>query len=63
MMKSDSYEAIWHLLIPPVMTFIDDYQMRYKLKGVKLASQLIQCAPKNLLSRTGVGQLIITVCI
>ncbi|KAI5124880.1 hypothetical protein M0805_007310 [Coniferiporia weirii] len=56
----DSYEQVWHLLIPPVMTFLDDYQAPYKLRGVTLVSELLQNVPASVLKRTGVGNLLMT---
>ncbi|THH12369.1 hypothetical protein EW145_g12 [Phellinidium pouzarii] len=56
----ESYEQVWHLLTPPVMTFLDDYQAPYKLRGVRLVSELLQNVPSVVLKRTGVGQLLMT---
>ncbi|TDL29607.1 hypothetical protein BD410DRAFT_780065 [Rickenella mellea] len=56
----DDYEYLWPLIIPPVMTFLDDYQAVYKLKGVKLVSEMLANVPKMLLKRTGVDQLLYT---
>ncbi|KAI0363833.1 hypothetical protein BV20DRAFT_957501 [Pilatotrama ljubarskyi] len=53
-------ERLWHLFIPPIMTFLDDYQAAYKLQGVHLASQLLKVAPAELLRRTGVDVLLAT---
>jgi len=31
--QRDQYEKIWHLLIPPIMTMLDDYEPKYKLES------------------------------
>ncbi|KAI8984971.1 hypothetical protein BD414DRAFT_441962 [Trametes punicea] len=53
-------ERLWHLFIPPIMTYLDDYQASYKVQGVRLASQLLQNAPSSLLRRTGIDVLLST---
>ncbi|KAL5488230.1 hypothetical protein ACEPAI_6338 [Sanghuangporus weigelae] len=55
----DDYEQVWHLLVPPVMTFLDDYQSPYKLRGVMLVSDLLEKVPVTILKRTGIDQLLI----
>ncbi|RPD62074.1 hypothetical protein L226DRAFT_613398 [Lentinus tigrinus ALCF2SS1-7] len=55
---SRSVEKLWHLYIPPVMTFLDDHQAQYKLRGVRLASLLLLVAPPDLLRRTGIDTLL-----
>lgn len=59
--QSSSIESLWHLIIPPTMTFLDDYKAAYKLKGVRLVSVLLDSVPPDLLHRTGVGKLLATV--
>ncbi|KAI0662893.1 hypothetical protein C8Q70DRAFT_477783 [Cubamyces menziesii] len=51
-------ERLWHLFVPPIMTYLDDYKAPYKLQGVRLASQLLQRAPPELLRRTGMDVLL-----
>jgi hypothetical protein len=60
--QRDAYETSWHLIIPPVMTLLDDYEARYKLQGVEIVSEMLQRVPKEFLKRTGVDGLIRTVC-
>ncbi|KAK0191366.1 hypothetical protein F5146DRAFT_1048368 [Armillaria mellea] len=31
--RSEDYEDLWHLVIPSVMSLLDDYEARYKIKG------------------------------
>jgi hypothetical protein len=54
-------EEVWHLLIPPIMTFLDDHQAMYKLRGVRLVKDLLNKAPDFLLKRTGIGSLLLEV--
>lgn len=51
-------EKLWNLLIPPVMTLLDDYETFYRLRGVNVASDMIQRVPADLLRRTGVDGLL-----
>jgi len=62
MVQASTYESIWHLLLPPVMTFLDDFEASYKLRGVRLVSDLLARVPPDLLKRTGVDGLLFTVC-
>ncbi|KAJ8585420.1 hypothetical protein M405DRAFT_865407 [Rhizopogon salebrosus TDB-379] len=55
-----TYESVWHLIIPPVMTFLDDFEASYKLQGVRLVSDLLYRVPPELLKRTGVDGLLFT---
>lgn len=43
------------------MTFLDDYQVPYKLLGVRLVSDMLNRVPPDLLLRTGVDALMFTV--
>ena len=60
--QREEFESQWHLLIPPIMTFLDDYQAPYKLKGIALVSRLLDRVPVGVLKRTGLVQLLFTVC-
>jgi hypothetical protein len=40
------------------MTLLDDYQMKYKLRGVQIAAHLLENAPGELLRRTGIDGLL-----
>jgi Protein of unknown function (DUF2454). len=55
------YERLWHLIIPPVMTLLDDYQAIYKLRGVEIVSEMLKKIPGELLKRTGVDGLLLSV--
>ncbi|KAK7060110.1 hypothetical protein VNI00_000874 [Paramarasmius palmivorus] len=53
------YDRLWHLVIPPTMTMLDDYQVPYKLKGAKIILEMLERVPKDLLKRTGIDGLIL----
>lgn len=56
--QSPTYEQIWPLILPPTMTFLDDYEVPYKVLGVRLISDMLTCVPSELLLRTGVDALL-----
>jgi Tti2 family len=55
------YERLWHLMIPPILTFLDDYEAPYKLLGVRMVSEMFKTVPKDLLKRTGIDGLLLSV--
>jgi hypothetical protein len=58
--EASTYESVWHLILPPVMTYLDDFEAPYKLRGVHLVSDLLSRVPPELLKRTGVDGLLFT---
>ncbi|KAK5165224.1 CCA tRNA nucleotidyltransferase, mitochondrial [Saxophila tyrrhenica] len=50
-------EGVWHLLIPPLLTLVDDWEVRYKTLGVKLVQQVLLVTPPALLKKTGLGEV------
>ena len=36
---------IWHLLILPIITLLDNYQAKHKLKGVQIVSLMLYTIP------------------
>ncbi|KZT20671.1 hypothetical protein NEOLEDRAFT_1075293 [Neolentinus lepideus HHB14362 ss-1] len=54
----DAYERLWHLILPPMMTLLDDYEAPYKLRGIRVVSHFLARAPPYLLQRTGVDGLL-----
>jgi hypothetical protein len=59
--QSAKYEKRWHLIIPPAMTYLDDYEAAYKLRGVRIVGEMLQRVPPDLLRRTGVDELLYSV--
>ncbi|KAH0839568.1 hypothetical protein J3R83DRAFT_457 [Lanmaoa asiatica] len=58
--ESSAYETAWPLFLPPIMSFLDDYQVPYKLLGVRLVSDMLTRVPPDLFLRTGVDALMFT---
>ncbi|KZW04005.1 hypothetical protein EXIGLDRAFT_716025 [Exidia glandulosa HHB12029] len=56
--ETTEYEQLWHLIVPPLMTLLDDYETRYKIWGVRIATAMLQRAPAALLHRSGIDSLL-----
>jgi len=56
---TDAYERLWYLVVPPMMTLLDDFEARYKLLGIQVVNAMIEHAPLSLLNRTGISELIL----
>ncbi|KAI0276156.1 hypothetical protein BGY98DRAFT_1090357 [Russula aff. rugulosa BPL654] len=56
---TDAYERLWYLVVPPVMTLLDDFEARYKLLGIQVVNAMFEHAPFPLLVRTGISELIL----
>ncbi|KAL8738337.1 MAG: hypothetical protein Q9181_000847 [Wetmoreana brouardii] len=50
-------QAHWPLVIPPLLTTLDDVSIKYKIRGCKLLQILVRVAPANLLERSGLGEV------
>lgn len=48
-------EPLWPLIIPPVLTFIDDHEIRFKVLGVQLLTSVLRATPRELLAKTGLA--------
>lgn len=59
--KSEEYESLWYLVVPPAMTLLDDYEAEYKLRGIVIVGEMLERVPGELLKRTGVDGLLFTV--
>ncbi|KAI0069244.1 hypothetical protein BV25DRAFT_1926578 [Artomyces pyxidatus] len=55
---TDAYERLWYLVVPPTMTLLDDFEVRYKLEGIQVVAAMLERAPPDLLRRTGVADLV-----
>ncbi|KAM6495377.1 hypothetical protein JOM56_008083 [Amanita muscaria] len=49
---------IWHLLIPPITTMLDDYEAKYKLVGIGIVREMLKTVPGFLLKWTGVSYVL-----
>nr|OQO30459.1 hypothetical protein B0A51_02801 [Rachicladosporium sp. CCFEE 5018] len=54
-LDAKTVEQYWHLLVPPILTLIDDVEIRWKLMGVGLLRQTLAATPSSLLERTGLA--------
>ncbi|KAK3112223.1 CCA tRNA nucleotidyltransferase, mitochondrial [Teratosphaeriaceae sp. CCFEE 6253] len=50
-------EGVWHLVVPPLLTLMDDWEARYKRTGAELSRHLLEVTPPLLLERTGLGDV------
>lgn len=57
-LEAGTYETAWHLVIPPLMTFLDDFQPQYKLWGLFIAREMLGRVPAELLRKTGIDGLL-----
>ncbi|KAI0260491.1 hypothetical protein BC834DRAFT_900075 [Gloeopeniophorella convolvens] len=57
---TDAYERMWYLVVPPVMTLLDDFEAKYKLTGIRVINAMLERVPPSLLSRTGIAELILS---
>lgn len=48
-------EKHWPLLIPPLLTILDDVSITYKIRGCTLLNILLGSTPSTLLERSGLG--------
>ncbi|KXT03230.1 hypothetical protein AC578_4807 [Pseudocercospora eumusae] len=48
---------IWPLVIPPILTLLDDWETKYKQLGTELLTFLLKSTPTSLLIRTGLGEV------
>ncbi|KAF8708166.1 Tti2 family, partial [Rhizoctonia solani] len=56
--NENDIEILWPLIIPPLLTLLDDYKSNYKIRGVEVTNALLKKAPSSLLRRTGVDELL-----
>ena len=50
-------EQFWPLLLPPILTLLDDWEVRYKTLGARYLHQLLLVTPAALLETTGLGDV------
>jgi tRNA nucleotidyltransferase (CCA-adding enzyme) len=56
-LDENSTERLWPLLVPPILTLVDDWEARYKRLGADLLHSLLRATSPSLLSRTGLGSV------
>ncbi|KAF9498275.1 hypothetical protein BDN71DRAFT_1481305 [Pleurotus eryngii] len=57
---NDYWDELWHLIIPPIMSLLDDYEAKYKVQGAKIVSEMLRIVPRTVLKRTGIDGLLNT---
>jgi len=50
-------ERFWPLILPPVLTLLDDWEVRYKTLGARYLCRLLLVTPRALLEKTGLGDV------
>lgn len=50
-------EEMWPLVVPPVLTLVDDWETKYKRIGAELLRCVLEATPPLLLERTGLGEV------
>lgn len=50
-------DGSWPLLVPPILTLIDDQDAAFKARGCELLRLLLNVTPPSLLARTGLGEV------
>ncbi|GAA5824271.1 hypothetical protein JCM11251_001589 [Rhodosporidiobolus azoricus] len=50
-------EDLWPLLLPPLLSYLDDYETKNKIVGTGLLNALLDRVDASLLRRTGVGKV------
>ncbi|KAK4494397.1 hypothetical protein PRZ48_014695 [Zasmidium cellare] len=48
---------VWPLVVPPILTLIDDWETKYKRIGTERLHSLLRATPPALLDRTGLGEV------
>ncbi|KAI9667504.1 MAG: CCA tRNA nucleotidyltransferase, mitochondrial [Bathelium mastoideum] len=51
-------EKEWGLLVPPLLTIVDDVDYSFKARGCAMLNLLLNATPPHLLARTGLGDVI-----
>ena len=55
--QSDITKNNWHLIMPPILTLIDDGESASKIRGCELLQTLLQSTSSSLLAITGLGDV------
>ncbi len=57
-----AYERLWPMLVPPLMTLLDDHSAKWRLRALAVGSQFLENVPPDLLRRTGMQDLLMKAC-
>ncbi|KAF2482960.1 hypothetical protein BDY17DRAFT_138728 [Neohortaea acidophila] len=50
-------EQVWPLVVPPLLTLVDDREAKYKILGAELIGRLLEITPPSLIAKTGLGEV------
>ncbi|GAA5978252.1 hypothetical protein JCM11641_001149 [Rhodosporidiobolus odoratus] len=56
-LEPNEVEDLWPPLLPPVLSYLDDYESKSRIVGVRLLDKLLDRVDASLLRRTGVGKV------
>ncbi|GAA5910721.1 hypothetical protein JCM6882_002061 [Rhodosporidiobolus microsporus] len=56
-LKPGEVEDLWPLLLPPLLSYLDDYETKNKVVGTEILASLLDRVDASLLRRTGVGKV------
>ncbi|GAA5833327.1 hypothetical protein JCM5353_008536 [Sporobolomyces roseus] len=56
-LKREEMEEVWHLVLPPLLSYLDDFTVKNKILGLSLLDTLLDRVEGGLLRRTGVGKV------
>ncbi|MBW0494264.1 hypothetical protein O181_033979 [Austropuccinia psidii MF-1] len=51
-------QEIWPLLIPPIITLLEESTPRYRLRGLQMSISLLEHTPSPIICRTGIDSLL-----
>ncbi|KAG8993761.1 hypothetical protein FRB93_001915 [Tulasnella sp. JGI-2019a] len=56
-LEQSDFETLWPLLIPPLMTMLDDHDLYFRIAAIKILQILLHRVDGSLLKRTGIESL------
>lgn len=56
-LKPGEIEDLWPFLLPPLLSYLDDFESANKMRGVAILGTLLKHVDASLLRRTGVGKV------
>ncbi|KAF8332696.1 uncharacterized protein EI90DRAFT_2971481 [Cantharellus anzutake] len=57
-LPAEDFESVWPLVVPPLMTLVDDFDPPFKIRGIDISHDLLQKLDASLLKRTGLDTLL-----
>lgn len=56
-LRREKVGEVWPLVIPPLLTLVDDWEVKYKVLGAEFVGELLKVVDPELLKRTGLGEV------